>query len=128
MSSRNAVLPLRLGSQIAHVRHERGLTQAELAEDVGIDARSIQRIEAGRTAPSLQRLCAIAESLGVRPGALLDAATGARKGNPPLATAARDEGPGGRVDGSLLRAWERVPPRRRALAIKVLRLLATDAD
>jgi transcriptional regulator with XRE-family HTH domain len=126
MSKRSATFLLRLGSQIAHVRHERGLTQAGLAEDVGIDARSIQRIEAGRTAPSLERLCAIAESLGVRPGSLLDAAVGARRNPTALATSARDES--SRAETSLQRAWERVPATRRALALKMLRLLAQDEE
>lgn len=126
MPKRSATFLLRLGSQIAHVRHERGLTQAGLAEDVGIDARSVQRIEAGRTAPSLERLCAIAESLGVRPGSLLDAAVGARKNPTSWATSAREET--ARAEASLQRTWDRVPPARRALALKMLRVLATDPE
>ncbi len=102
------------------------MTQAGLAEEVGIDARSVQRIEAGRTAPSLERLCAIAESLGVRPGVLLDAAVGARKNPSSWGTSARDET--ARADASLQRAWERVAPSRRGLVLRILRVLATDSE
>lgn len=120
------VLALRLGSRISAARHERGLTQAELAEEVGIDARSLQRIEGGRTTPSLKRLCAIAEVLRVSPGVLLDDVVAPRK-RARNATSARDAGPSTDEPGaSLLRVWARIDPPRRRIALKILRVLATE--
>jgi transcriptional regulator with XRE-family HTH domain len=124
MNAREDAFSLRLGSQINRARRERGWTQARLAEELGIDARSLQRIESGRTAPSLQRLREIADVLGVSCGALIDgAAPSKRRAN--SASAARDQG---RDDdsASLLRVWSRVPSQRRRLALAMLRLLATE--
>lgn len=127
MKRSDDALQLRLGTRINSVRNERGLTQAQLAEEVGIEARSLQRIEAGRTTPSIPRLCAIAEVLGVTPGALLDGTVAPKKGT--RASNARDAAPPlSRDDASaaLLRAWDRVPAPRRRLALKMLRLLASE--
>lgn len=52
--------------QIARLRLERGLTQAELAALVGTRQPSIARLEKGETLPSLAFLKRVAEALGVR--------------------------------------------------------------
>jgi transcriptional regulator with XRE-family HTH domain len=114
---------LRLGSRINQLRRERGMTQAQLAEEVGIEARSLQRIEGGRTTPSVPRLCVIAEVLRVSPGALLDHTVAPRRRA--RSSSARDASRTSEaVDPSLLRVWERIPASRRSLALKILRLLA----
>jgi len=52
--------------QIARLRIERGLTQAQLAELVGTKQPSIARLERGTSEPSLAFLRKLAAVLGVR--------------------------------------------------------------
>jgi transcriptional regulator with XRE-family HTH domain len=47
--------PSDLGRAIAGVRAERGLTQAQLAEEVGVDRSYLARLEADATALVLER-------------------------------------------------------------------------
>ena len=54
-----------LGERIKALRTEAGLSQAELAEQVGGDGRQIRRYENGRITPSLDALARIAEALNV---------------------------------------------------------------
>lgn len=54
-----------LGQRIKALRTEAGLSQAELAEQVGGDARQISRYENGRITPSVDALVRIAEALNV---------------------------------------------------------------
>ena len=55
----------KLGRRIQRIRHERGLTQAELAERVDVSPPYISHIERGVKTTSLDTLVRIAESLGV---------------------------------------------------------------
>jgi transcriptional regulator with XRE-family HTH domain len=126
MNRRDDVLALRVGSRINAARRDRGLTQAELAEEVGIDARSLQRIEGGRTTPSLKRLFAIADVLRVSPGALLDDVAVPRKRARNTAAARDAPRTTDEPNASLLRVWARLAPARRRIALKILRILATE--
>lgn len=54
-----------LGKYIAEKRKERFLTQAQLAEMIGIETVSLSRIETGSALPSLVRLKDLAEALNV---------------------------------------------------------------
>lgn len=54
----------RLIAELIAARHAQGLTQAALAEDMGIDKGLLGRWEAGRTVPSLRSLERWAYSLG----------------------------------------------------------------
>ena len=54
-----------LGKRVAKLREAAGLTQAELAEDVGVATETISRLERGATVPSVSRLDDIARGLGV---------------------------------------------------------------
>jgi len=54
------------GYQIAHLRIQRGLTQAQLAEMVGTRQPSIARLENGSSVPSLSFLDRIATALDAR--------------------------------------------------------------
>jgi transcriptional regulator with XRE-family HTH domain len=47
--------PADLGRAIAGVRAERGLTQAQLAKEAGVDRSYLARLEAGATALVLER-------------------------------------------------------------------------
>jgi DNA-binding XRE family transcriptional regulator len=54
------------GYQIARLRIQRGLTQAELAEMIGTHQPSIARLENGSSVPSLSFLERIANALDAR--------------------------------------------------------------
>ena len=96
-----------VGANIAAARARRGWTQSALAEAVGIDARSISRIERGSASPSLPRLETIADALRVPVDALFktDAAP-----NPTTSAL-----------GDVEQVWKRIPRARRDLALDVLR-------
>lgn len=61
-----AVQDLELGHQIAQLRIQRGLTQAQLAELVGTRQTSIARMESGQSHPGLSYLQRVAEVLRAR--------------------------------------------------------------
>ncbi len=54
-----------LGIRIQELRKIRGLTQDQLSEKVGIDAKHISRIEVGKSFPSLDTLDKLANALKV---------------------------------------------------------------
>lgn len=55
---------------LRRVRLAQYFSQAELARRSGLHAVTITRLEAGKTAPSTRTVRALAEALGVAPGAL----------------------------------------------------------
>ena len=61
-----AASELEPGYQIARLRIQRGLTQAQLAEMVGTRQPSIARLENGSSVPSLSFLDRIAKALDTR--------------------------------------------------------------
>ncbi len=54
-----------LGSRIKELRNARRLSQDQLSEKVGIDAKHLSRIEVGGSYPSLDTLEKIVRALGV---------------------------------------------------------------
>ena len=54
-----------IGARIKELRRQAGLTQEQLAEQVGLDSRHLSRLEVGRHFPSLQSLERIAAVLEV---------------------------------------------------------------
>ena len=62
-----------LGPAIRRVRRERGLTQEELAGEVGASVAHLSRLESGARQPSLDGLLRVAAALGVEVGELLEA-------------------------------------------------------
>ncbi len=54
-----------LGKQLRKIRKERNLTQSELASTIGKDRQSYQRIELGKTNPTVGYLCEIANGLKI---------------------------------------------------------------
>ena len=54
-----------LGARIKELRKSRGLSQNELSERIGIDAKHLSRIEVGNSYPSLDTLERISQALGV---------------------------------------------------------------
>jgi len=55
----------KLGKHIKKIRNEKGISQVELANSIGKDQQSIQRLEAGNINPSYYYLCEIAEGLEI---------------------------------------------------------------
>jgi len=64
--------PLTPGDKIALLRRDKKLSQAELAEKVGISTTYLCQIEKGNVTPSLETLKAIAEALGVSPQDIME--------------------------------------------------------
>lgn len=60
-----------LGQRIADLRKDAGLTQAQLAEKVGVSQQIIASYENGRRNFPVARLLELAEALGVQAGELL---------------------------------------------------------
>ncbi|MGN7875568.1 helix-turn-helix domain-containing protein [Roseateles sp. 22389] len=67
-------LPIRLGRNIASRRKALGLTQADLAERLGVDTETLSRFERGKHAPSLMTLERLAAELLATCAELLDEA------------------------------------------------------
>lgn len=61
-----------LGARIKELRKRAGLSQDQLAEKVGIEAKYLSRIEVGKRYPSLETLEHIADALQVEMKELFD--------------------------------------------------------
>lgn len=61
-----------IGETIRVLRKRSDLSQAELAQQVGVWQTQISQIESGATSPSLDLLQRIAQALGVKPGVIVD--------------------------------------------------------
>jgi HTH-type transcriptional regulator / antitoxin HipB len=55
-----------IGQAIRHYRKQAGLTQAELAEQVGVDRTYLSRLERGQETEQLRRILAMFRQLGVK--------------------------------------------------------------
>ena len=62
----------KLGLRIRSIRKERGLTQIELAYRCNMEPSNLNRIEAGRTNPTVRSLTLIANGLGIKLSALFE--------------------------------------------------------
>lgn len=58
------VKPTRLTNSIRELRTERGLTQADLADAVGVTRQTVIAIEQGKYSPSLEMAFQLARALG----------------------------------------------------------------
>lgn len=65
-------MPVGYLDELEALRKKRGLSQAKLAELVGVEQPTIQRWEKGKRLPDLDSLTALAAALGVSAGSLLD--------------------------------------------------------
>lgn len=63
---------MRKGERIRELRVAAGMTQAELAAEVGVTDAAMRGYESGRRAPKPAHLYALAEALGVAPQSLVD--------------------------------------------------------
>ena len=62
-----------IGPVLRQLRMEKGLTQDQLSEMVGVASPFISMLESGHKYPNLEMIFKLAGALGVRPGAMLDA-------------------------------------------------------
>ena len=62
-----------LGGMIAALRREKQLTQAELAEKMGVTDKAVSKWERDLSCPDVSSLPRLAEILGVSPGELIEA-------------------------------------------------------
>jgi len=62
----NTKILIRLGKQLKIIRKEKGLTQEQLAEKVGIHPTYVGKIEGGKSNPSTLLLFKISRALGVK--------------------------------------------------------------
>ena len=60
------------GAMIRRLREERGLTQAQLADLVGVTDAALRGYESDRRVPKRDHLTLLAEALGVAPESLVD--------------------------------------------------------
>lgn len=65
-------IPMGYLERLKELRRRKGLTQAGLAEILGVEQPTIQRWEKGKREPDLTQLLALASALDVDPGALID--------------------------------------------------------
>lgn len=63
---------MKLNEKLAHLRKETGLSQVELAEELGISRQTISKWESGITIPSPENLVRLGELYRVSVGSLLD--------------------------------------------------------
>lgn len=66
------LIPVGYLDQLKVLRRKRGLSQAQLAELIGVEQPTVQRWESGKRMPDLESLQTLAQVLGVTPGSLLD--------------------------------------------------------
>lgn len=66
------LIPMGYLEGLQALRKRRGLSQAKLAELVGVEQPTVQRWESGKRLPDLDSLQTLAKVLGVTPGSLLD--------------------------------------------------------
>jgi putative transcriptional regulator len=64
----------KLGKRIREVRKEKGVSQVELANSIGKDQQSIQRLESGNINPSYYFLLEVADGLNIELTELLGSA------------------------------------------------------
>jgi putative transcriptional regulator len=69
---RKKVMLVLLGKRVKRLREEKGFSQTELANTIGKDQPSIQRIEAGNINPSYIYLQEVAEGLGISMDKIVD--------------------------------------------------------
>lgn len=61
----------KVGALIARLRHEKGCTQREVAEHLGVSGKAVSKWERGQGCPDVTLLRDLAAFLGAEPGALL---------------------------------------------------------
>ena len=71
MKTANIRLPEAFGDRISFLRKLKGLTQAQLAEKLGISAQAVSKWESGLSCPDIMMLVPLADIFGVSTDMLL---------------------------------------------------------
>ena len=72
MTAEKSEVAANVGSRIREERKKQKISQGALAERIGIDRKTINRIENGHFSPSLENFILICDSLSLEPSAILD--------------------------------------------------------
>jgi transcriptional regulator with XRE-family HTH domain len=113
-----------LATRVRKLREDRGWTQEELAQAIGIEPATLSRYETAKKAFPLDVLRRIATSLRAPLGHLL-----AEGGSTPrLADAPNYDRHVDPRHVELLDVWRKLPAGRRKLALRLLRTLASGED
>ena len=102
-------LLLLLGSRLAALRRERGLTQEQLAEAAGLEPLTLSRVENGSRTLSIANLARVAACLDVGLGELVDV-------DRPLPRATVEP-----EELAWTRTWHAMSPDQRDTAVRMLR-------
>ena len=69
-----------LGTTIRRIRQDANLTSEQIAQHTGMNRRTFEQIERGKTSPQWTSMCAIADALNVKPSELMSDVDLALKG------------------------------------------------
>ena len=75
MKTANIRLPEAFGDRISFLRKLKGLTQAQLAEKLGISAQAVSKWESGLSCPDIMMLVPLADIFGVSTASISTART-----------------------------------------------------
>ena len=104
-----------VGERLRALREERGLSQEEAAEQIGIHAKHLQRLEAGTGNATVATLVAVTVAYKITPGTLFEAGTAAVRPRPvrlvgAVAPAAQPAEPFRRMAAAKLRPYRNAIP------------------
>jgi len=120
MPGRPATKPATVfGARLSALRQERGWTQAELAEKLGVSVKAVTYYEREVSSPNMRTLERVAQALGVDPSELLDATAEKR--------AARKPGPASQLEQRIA-ALRELPRERQKVVLQVIDTFLRDAQ
>ena len=103
-----------VGQNIRICRMQRGLSQSELAERVGLTVQQIQKYEKAANRVGASRLIQVADALGVTLATLFEGSASAARGEPDLSGRALLADPHAL---RLLQAFDRIPDNKHRNAV-----------
>lgn len=112
-----------VGKRIRHRRWLTGMTQQQLAEQVGIKFQQIQKYETGANRVSASRLWDIAEALGVPVNFFFEGIEGAEKSDENKAAVPEDL-MGHKEALDLVRSYYAIPENQRRRLFELARVLS----
>ena len=106
---------MEMGQKIKQLRYKAGLTQEQLAEQMGVSAQSVSKWETGASMPDISLLPILAETFGVSIDELFDLTREQRFLNP----LSNIRYCGSRVFNTLVGLWGEQPQRNLTLTLKI---------
>ena len=106
---------MEMGQKIKQLRYKTGLTQEQLAEQMGVSAQSVSKWETGASMPDISLLPILAETFGVSIDELFDLTREQRFLNP----LSNIRYCGSRVFNTLVGLWGEQPQRNLTLTLKI---------